>query len=94
MDTIKTAANLMREAQAAYDKASKQRNEARKLLLESVGHQAYSGYGISITSVPGRNVIDWKLVAKNYNITPEMIEPYTALKDASLRVTIEREIIV
>ena len=92
-DILKACENY-RQASQEYDEACKYRESARDYLLKITGKQPFAGNGVKISKTPEREAINWKLAMPALNITQDMVKPFTSIRLSSLRVTVEREIVI
>lgn len=94
MEKIEQACLKLRRTKAMCDQYEKEYENARQVLLSLTGDNEFAGHGVKVSHIPGRSYTDWDLVKAAMNISDEQIKPFTKTKPDTVRVTVERTIVI
>lgn len=94
MENIELICKELRIAKAQCDQADKEYAKAREALLKHNGENEFNGFGVTISIIEGKPYVDWSLAAPALCITDEMTKPFTKMKANTVRVTVERSVVI
>jgi len=88
---FEAAAMFWKTAHEGVKAAQAIEKEAKEMLLDQTDGGSCFGSGVTVTRIDGTQCVDWVAVKQKFNLTEEMLAPYTKMKAPYFRVSLLKE---